>query len=68
MVRIKVYVDESCIGCGACISIAPDIFEFNEEGFSHPKIDIIEDDEKTIKEVKEAEETCPVKAIKIKKI
>ena len=31
----KVCVDESkCIGCGACVAIAPENFDFNEEGYS----------------------------------
>ena len=27
--------DEACIGCGACVSIDPEHFEFNDEGLSH---------------------------------
>ena len=27
--------DEACIGCGACVSIDPEHFEFNDEGLSY---------------------------------
>ena len=27
--------DEACIGCGACVSIDPQHFEFNDEGLSY---------------------------------
>ena len=27
--------DEACIGCGACVSIDPEHFEFNDDGLSH---------------------------------
>ena len=35
---MKVKVNqEACIGCGACQAIAPDVFEFNEEGYAETK-------------------------------
>ncbi|MEM0476147.1 MAG: ferredoxin [Candidatus Aenigmatarchaeota archaeon] len=67
MVKIRISVNEKCIGCGACIAIAPEIFEFDEDGFSKPKITETED-EKLIRKAREAEEKCPVKAINIEKI
>ena len=57
-------VDESkCIGCGACVAIDEDDFEFNEEGLSRAKNEeISEDNEKAV----EAMEACPAGAITIK--
>ena len=56
----KISVDqEKCIGCGTCVSIC-DNFELID-GKSHPKK---EDVEKITCE-KQAEESCPVGAIKI---
>jgi len=53
-------VDESiCIGCGACVAIAPDNFEFDENGLSKVTKDEVNDS------VKEAEASCPVGAIKV---
>jgi len=65
---IKVRVDkEKCIACGACIAIAPEIFEFGEDGKSQAKMEIIRDNN-LIEKVKEAEETCPTGAIIIEEI
>ncbi len=48
---------EQCIGCGACVAIAPENFDFNEEGMSQ-----VINEEATEKTV-EALEACPVCAI-----
>ncbi len=57
----KVCVDhDKCVGCGACVAIAPDTFEFNEDGLSSVK------DSKVTDQAKEAMETCPYSAISIK--
>ena len=58
----NIKVNENCIGCGACTAIAPDYFEFNEEGYAKPikaQVEVITDD------AKEAEQGCPVSAIEI---
>ena len=53
-----VKVDETkCIGCGACVSIAPENFDFNEAGLSQVIKDEVNDT------VKEAIDACPVGAI-----
>lgn len=57
---MTIKVDQNkCIGCGACVAIAPNTFDFNEDGLS-----TVINDELT-NEVKEAEEACPVFAIDI---
>ena len=55
-----VKVDENtCIGCGACVAMAPETFEFNEKGISS----VITSE--TTENAKEAAEACPVGAISV---
>ena len=59
---MKAYVDkDTCIGCGLCPSICPEVFEMEDDGLSHAKVDQVPDDAKD--SCKEAEESCPVAAI-----
>ena len=51
---------ETCIGCGACVSVASEVFEIDDEGKAFVKEGKI-DEEKA----KEGADTCPVQAIKI---
>ena len=51
--------EEKCIGCGACVAIAPNNFDFNDEGLS--KVIGEEITEETI----DACEACPVFAIEV---
>jgi len=63
--KIKVWVDKNkCIACGACVAIAPEIFEFGSDGKSQSKFNEIED-ENLIQKAKEAKEVCPTGAINI---
>jgi ferredoxin len=58
----KVKVDkETCIGCGLCSSICEKVFEM-KDGKAYVKT--AKTDEKC---AKEAEESCPVNAIKLEK-
>ena len=61
---MKGYVDkETCIGCGLCPTVCPEIFEMDDDGLAKAKdIEIPEDVEDT---AKEAEEECPVDAIEV---
>ena len=54
---------DSCIGCGACNSIAPGIFEMDDDGLAISNIDEIPEDRKN--EVIDASESCPTSAIEI---
>ena len=57
---MKIEVDKNvCIGCGSCVAIAPDNFEFDDEGLAEVK------DETITEEVKTAAESCPTDAISI---
>lgn len=62
--------DEACIGCGACMAIASDVFEINDEGLAEVKEDnnIIDNMDSELKEdVMDAVEGCPTSAIQIEK-
>ena len=55
----KVWVDEECIGCGACVELCPDVFEMEGDiACIAEGADLSLDDEIT-----EAAEECPVEAI-----
>ena len=54
---------DTCIGCGLCPEICPEIFEMDDDGLAVAKdIEIPEDVEDS---AKEAEESCPVDAITV---
>lgn len=60
---MKVKVDpELCIACGACISLAPEVYDWDEDG----KAKAIAEDvpSEMEEEAKEALESCPTEAIK----
>ena len=70
--KVKVNKD-ACIGCGACASICPDVFELNDEGLSEVKVEE-ENKEKeefaSVKEelqdeVRDAADSCPTGAIEV---
>lgn len=56
MVKIN---KEVCIGCGACVSICPDVFEMNDDG----KADVKSGANTNADCVKDAIDSCPVDAI-----
>ncbi len=59
---MKVNVNqEACIGCGACVAIAEDLFEINENGLSQAKVAEVPEDKKD--QANEAVESCPTGAI-----
>ena len=60
MEKLKVNRD-ICIGCGLCVSQNEEYFEFNDEGLSKAKKDIVEEKDK--KELLNIVESCPVSAI-----
>lgn len=61
MKKVKV-VNDKCIGCGVCIAIDPEHFDFdNEKGISK----VISEKNIESPKVEEAADACPVGAIEI---
>lgn len=58
--KVKVNKD-ACIGCGACASICPEVFELNDEGLSEVKEEDVKDELQD--EVRDAADSCPTGAI-----
>lgn len=59
----KAVVNENCIGCGACIGVAPEVFDLNDDGLA---VSIVEGDLGDLEaSAKEAVECCPVEAIEV---
>ncbi len=62
---MKVKVNEdACIGCGACVAIADDIFQINDEGLSTATSEKLDDSQAD--KAREAIESCPTGAIEEK--
>lgn len=60
---MKAVVDqETCIGCGLCTSVCPEVFDMNDSGKAEAKQEVTETNED---EAKDAEESCPVSAITV---
>ncbi|NLG81798.1 MAG: ferredoxin [Bacilli bacterium] len=61
---MKAFVDKNtCIGCGLCPTICPDIFRMDDDGLAIAEdIDIPED---ILPSAKEAEENCPSNSITV---
>jgi len=56
----KITVNNDCIGCGMCLSIAPEIFIMNKEGLAKVKAG----QENQYQKAEQAIQSCPVEAIK----
>ena len=53
------YVNETCIGCSACVAIAPEVFELDDEW----KSVVLENEKYNEDDVNNAISACPVDAI-----
>ncbi|MCM1194639.1 MAG: ferredoxin [Corallococcus sp.] len=58
---MKVKVNDDCIGCGMCINLCPEVFDYNAQGLSQ----VIGDADCNPLKVEESAEVCPVNAIEI---
>ncbi len=58
---MKYYVNDSCIGCGLCVSTCPQVFSMCDAGIAAAsKRDVPED---ALADAAEAKDNCPVSAI-----
>ncbi len=68
MAKYTIVDQETCIACGACGENAPDIFDYNSEGFSfvHPDDNEgrSEVDEALYEDLEDARKGCPTGSIK----
>lgn len=60
---IAIVDDTTCIGCGACPSICPEVFELNDEGIAETYVSPIPSYFEAT--ARKAEAGCPVDAIHI---
>ena len=61
---MKAHVDhDTCIGCGVCPSVFPEVFEMRDDGLSHVIVDTVPAGAEDA--AKDAEESCPVDAITV---
>lgn len=62
MMKVKVN-QGTCIGCGMCIDMCPEVFEYNDAGLSSVKTENIAD---SVKEsLLDTQNACPVDAIEV---
>ena len=55
----KVWIDDTCVGCGTCVEICPEVFELEGELATIKKGADLSLDQKII----DSAEACPVEAI-----
>ncbi|MSS63407.1 ferredoxin [Velocimicrobium porci] len=61
---MKAYVNqEDCISCGLCVSVCPDVFQFNDDDKSEAIKEEIPED--VVESAIEARDGCPVSVIDI---
>lgn len=61
---MKAYVDkDTCISCGLCPSLCPEVFEMEDDGKAGVIVDVVPAEAEAT--AKEAEESCPVNAISV---
>ena len=59
---MKVRVNQdACVGCGACTSVAEDLFKMNDEGYSEAINETVPADKE--QQARDAIDTCPTSAI-----
>jgi ferredoxin len=69
------HIKKNCIGCGACVAIAPEFWEMDENGLSHLKGSSTDENGNDVREIddndaeinQEAADACPVQIIKVEK-
>lgn len=54
---------DTCIACGLCPSICPEVFEMEDDGKAGVTVDTVPEGQED--SAKEAEDSCPVNAISV---
>lgn len=69
MAKYAIIDQETCIACGNCEGIAPDIFDLDESGLSFVKLDqnqgITPIPEDKVDSLEDAMEECPTESVKV---
>ena len=60
---MKATVDDSCIGCGLCEDVCPEVFELRDDGLAYVIVNSIPPEAESC--AREAEDSCPVDAIHV---
>lgn len=63
MKTVKINKDK-CLGCGMCVGINSDVFDFDDDGLAKANNDNVNENNKD--EVNNAIDSCPVGAIEVK--
>jgi len=59
---VKITIDrERCVGAAACVAIAPEVFQLDDED----KAVVIDPEGAPIEDIREAEARCPTQAISV---
>ena len=59
---MKLYVDQDlCIACGACISLCPEVYDWNDDGKADVIVDEVSEDMQ--ESAVDGMESCPTEAI-----
>lgn len=62
---MKAIVDQdTCISCGSCVSVSPDVYQFNEANKAYALSEMVPSGKEDA--AKEGRDSCPVDAIDIK--
>ena len=71
MAKYSIVAKDECIACGTCGSVAPDIFSYDDEGYSENIYDgdantgTVEISGELHEDLTDAAEACPTEAIKV---
>jgi ferredoxin len=62
--RMKAFVDpDTCMGCGVCETIAPNVFKLGDEPHATVLVDVVAPEDEDA--VREAVDSCPEQSIRI---
>lgn len=67
-VMVEIKIDrEKCIGCMSCTSVAPEVYEMDDERKAVLREDADPDEKKVLEKAEKGAEMCPVDAIEVEK-